>query len=197
MSSIFVRPGVIEGFSGPMASGKSSALLKRVDPLRWIAGKNFIGFKPETDNRERHCRSTENFIDWIFIPKERPEKIMEYINQSHDLVAIDEIQFFDKKIVDIVLRLQKLMKNIIFAGLESNFRGEPFGSMKELIFHANRLTKFHAICNICGEPAYYTQRMINGKPADYNSPIILIETKNNNESYEPRCFKHHEVPRKK
>jgi thymidine kinase len=191
MSNIFVRYGVIEGFCGPMASGKSSALLKRVDPLRWIPGKNFIGFKPKTDNRENHCRCAENFINWIYLPANKPEEIFKYLNQSHDLIAIEEIQFFNKKIIEVVLKLQKLMKNIIFAGLDSDFRGEPFGSMKELMFHANELTKFHAICNRCGEPAYYTQRLIDGKPAPYNSKIISIEGES---TYEPRCFKHHDVP---
>lgn len=197
MSNIFVRYGVIEGFCGPMASGKSSALLKRVDPLRWIHGKDFIGFKPGTDNRSKHCRSSENFIDWIYIPADKPEAMLDYITKNHDLVAIDEAQFFDSGIVKTVLDLQKNMKNIIFAGLDSDFRGEPFGAMKELMFHANELTKLHAICNSCGEPAYYTQRLIDGKPAPYDSPIVSIEGKGNKETYESRCFKHHIVPGKK
>lgn len=195
MTNLFVRYGVIEGICGPMASGKSSALLKRVDPLRWIPGKNFIGFKPETDEREKHCRCTENFIDWIYIPANKPEKIFEYVNRTHDLIAIDEIQFFNKKIVGVILKLQKLMKNVVFAGLDSDFRGEPFGAMKELMFHSNELTKLHAICNHCGEPAYYTQRLIDGNPAHYNSPIVSIEGKGKKESYESRCFKHHIIPR--
>lgn len=197
MSNRFVRHGVIEGFVGPMASGKSSALLKRVDPLRWIKGKDFIGFKPETDNRNKHCRCTENFINWIYIPADKPEKIFDHINQTHDLIAIDEAQFFNKKIVNVIQKLQKLMKNVIFAGLDSDFRGEPFGSMKELMFYSNELTKLHAICNECGEPAYYTQRLINKKPAPYNSPIVSIEGNKSPETYESRCFKHHIVPGKK
>ena len=197
MSNLSVRYGVIEGFVGPMASGKSSELLKRVDPLRWIPGKSYIGFKPETDERETHCRSTENFIDWISIPSHNPEKIFDYVTQAHDLVAIDESQFFEKGIVKTVLGLQKLMKNVVFAGLDSDFRGEPFGSMKELMFYSNELKKLHAICNQCGDFAYYTQRLIEGKPANYESPIVSIEGKGKKEKYEPRCFKHHEVPGKK
>lgn len=197
MSNMFVRYGVIEGFCGPMASGKSRELLKRVDPLRWIPGKSFIGFKPETDNREKHCRSSENFIDWIYVPASRPEEIFNYVNKSHDLVAIDEAQFFEKGIVKTVLNLQEKMKNVVFAGLDSDFRGEPFGSMKELMFYSNELTKLHAICNKCGEPAYYTQRLIEGKPAPYDAPTISIEGNQKKESYESRCFKHHNVPGKK
>lgn len=197
MSNMFVRYGVIEGFVGPMASGKSSHLLKRVDPLRWIPGKSYVGFKPANDSREKHCRSTENFIDWVYVPHDKPEEILNYVNKAHDLVAIDEIQFFDTGIVKTVLDLQKNMKNVVFAGLDSDFRGEPFGSMKDLMFYSNDLSKLYAICNHCGEPAYYTQRLIEGKPANYNEPTVLIEGESSKESYEARCFKHHEVPGKK
>lgn len=197
MSNMFVRYGVIEGFVGPMASGKSRELLKRIDPLRWIPGKSFIGFKPKTDNREKHCRGTENFIDWISIPADQPEEIFKYVNKSHDLIAIDEAQFFEKEIIDVVLKLQRLMKNVVFAGLDSDFRGEPFGHMKDLMFYSNELKKLHAICNKCGEPAYYTQRLIEGMPAPYNAPTISIEGKGKKETYESRCFKHHDVPGKK
>ena len=197
MANIYVRPGVIEGFIGPMASGKSDALLKRIDPLRWMNGKyNFIGFKPEIDKRKKHCRNSKNFVNWIYIPANKPEKILNYVNLSHDLIAIDEIQFFDKNIVEIVLKLQKCMKNIVFAGLDRNFRGEPFGAIKDLMFHSNELLKLHAICKKCGETAYYTQKLINGKPAKYNDPLISIEGKNKNEKYEPRCFKHHIILKK-
>jgi len=197
MSNLFVRYGVIEGFVGPMFSGKTEALLKRADPLRWIPGKNYIGFKPETDNREVHSRSSENFIDWKYLPSDNPKKLFEYVNQSHDLIVIDEIQFFDKGIVKTVLELQNQMKNIAFAGLDSDFRGKPFGAMKDLMFYANELTKLHAICPSCGDKAYYTQRLIDGFPAHYDEPIVSIEGKNKKELYEPRCFKHHEVPGKK
>jgi thymidine kinase len=191
MSNMFVKYGVIEGFCGPMFSGKTKELLSRVDPLRWINDKEFIGFKPETDNRKTHSRSIENFINWIYIPAKNPKRIFDYVNQTHDLIAIDEIQFFNKDIIKTVLELQQNMKNVVFAGLDRDFRGEPFGSMKELILYANELTKCHAICNQCGSPAYYTQRLIHNKPAKYNEPIISIEGES---TYEPRCFKHHIVP---
>ena len=193
MNNLFVKPGVIEGFSGPMASGKSRELLKRIDPLRWIQGANYIGFKPSLDNREKHCRSSENFIDWNYVSENNPSEILDYVNNGHDLVAIDEAQFFSEGIVDVVLELQKHMKNVVFAGLDFDFRGESFGSMKELTFRANELTKLYSVC-ACGEKAYYTQRLIDGVPAHYDSPIISLEGGNKKETYEPRCFKHHDVP---
>ncbi len=185
----FVRPGIIEGFAGPMMSGKTRKLLLRVDPLRWMNGKfSYIGFKPNLDNRKFNCRSFEDFIDWNYV--KNPEEILEP-SKKYDLIAIDEIQFFKKNIVDVVLELQKQNKNIIFSGLDLDFRGKPFGSMPELLTIANEFEKLHSICTRCGDPAYYTQRLINGKPADYNSPVVSIE---GDSVYTARCFRHHEVP---
>ncbi len=187
----FIRPGIIEGFAGPMMSGKTGRLLKRVDPLRWMHGKfSYIGFRPKIDNRDFRCRSSEDFIEWNYIGK--PEEII-YASRDYDLIVIDEIQFFAAGIVEVVLELQKMGKNVIFAGLDLDFKGEPFGSMPELITIANEFEKLHSICTECGNPAYYTQRLINGKPAPYNSDIISIEGES---EYEARCFKHHEVPGK-
>jgi len=195
MSNISIRPGVIEGFAGPMMSGKTRALLNRVDPLRWMHGKySYIGFKPGVDKREFNSRSIENFIEWNPIPKDKPELILE--NSNYDLIAIDEIQFFNKNIVDTVLELQKRGKNIIFSGLDMDFRRKPFGAMPELITYANEFKKFYSTCKKCGNPAYYTQRLIDGEPAPSNSKTILIEG-SGKETYEPRCFNDHIVPDKK
>jgi len=191
MGNQFVKPGVIEGFSGPMASGKSGALLRRVDPLRWVSGVSYIGFKPGVDTRGIGSRSGEDFIDWIYVSK--ASDILDYVKDSHDVVLIDEVQFFDEVIVDVVLKLQGDHKNVVFAGLDYDFRGEPFGSMKELMFRANELMKLYAVCS-CGERAYYTQRLIDGKPASFDSSIVSIEGEGLKESYEPRCFGCHEVP---
>lgn len=187
----FIRPGVIEGFAGPMMSGKTKNLLKRVDPLRWMNGKfSYIGFKPKIDTRKFNTRSSEDFIDWNYV--ENPNEILE-ISKPYDLVAIDEIQFFGKDIVYLVLKLQKEGKNVIFAGLDLDFRREPFGSMPELITIANKFKKCYSICTKCGEPTYYTQRLVNGKPAHYKLPIVSIEGES---EYTARCFKHHELPGK-
>jgi len=193
--SDFIRPGVVEGFSGPMASGKSGELLKRVDPLRWTRGVQYIGFKPKTDTRKENSRSGEDFMNWIYVSE--PEEILMYVDKCHDLVAIDEIQFFSKEIVKVILDLQRDMKNVIFAGLDRDFAGRPFGFMRDLMFCSNELTKLYGICSVCGDKAYYTQRLINGKAACSDSPIVSVEGEDSKERYEPRCFKHHEVPRKK
>ena len=129
-------------------------------------------------------------MEWIYVKD--PEEII-LLSKNYDLVAIDEIQFFKKNIVDVVLELQKQEKNIVFAGLDLDFRGEPFGPMPKLIAIANEFEKLHSVCTKCGEPAYYTQRLINGKPAHYKSPLISIEGES---EYTARCFVHHEVPGK-
>jgi thymidine kinase len=185
------KPHLIEGFVGPMFSGKTRDLLKRVDPLRYDPRNySYIGIKPEIDNRDFNCRSVEDFIDWNYV---KNSKGIYEISKDFDIIAIDEIQFFDKGIVKILLELQKEGKNVVFAGLDKDFRGECFGSMPELMGIANKLEKLHATCNKCGEPAYYTQRLINGKPAHYKTDLVSIEGESD---YEPRCFQHHEVPGK-
>ena len=184
------KPHLIEGFVGPMFSGKTRDLLKRIDPLKYDPRKySYIGIKPEIDKRNFNTRSAEDFIDWNYV--ENSKGILE-LSKEYDLIAIDEIQFFDKGIVKIILELQKEGKNIIFAGLDRDFRGEKFGSMPELMTITNKLEKLYATCNQCGEPAYYTQRLIDGEPASYKSDIILIEG-SGKETYEPRCFQHHLV----
>ncbi len=193
----FLERGVIEGFCGPMASGKTSALLKRIDPLRYIQGVDFIGFRPEIDTRDVIVRGGNNFIDWKYISEKNPYDIINYVSDKHDLVAIDEIQFFEKGIVSVILKLQKMNKNVVFAGLDSDFKGDAFGSMKELMFYANKLKKLYAVCTECGSEAYYTQRLIDGKPAPVDSEVELIDGSSSLISYEPRCFSHHYVPGKK
>jgi thymidine kinase len=187
------KPYLIEGFVGPMFSGKTRDLLKRIDPLRYDPRNySYVGIKPEIDKRDFNCRSAEDFIDWNYV---KNSKGVYELSKDFEIIAIDEIQFFDKGIVKVLLELQKEGKNIIFAGLDKDFRGDCFGPMPELMTFSNKLEKLHATCNKCGEPAYYTQRLIDGEPAHHESPIVLIEG-SGKESYEPRCFKHHEVPGK-
>ena len=116
MNNTFIRPGVIEGFSGPMASGKSGHLLKRVDPLRWIPGAEYIGFKPTVDNREKHCRSLANFIDWIYVNE--PREVLDYVKGNHDLVAIDASHLFANSTTYIGLRKDKYLRGYVYEFIE-------------------------------------------------------------------------------
>jgi len=107
-------------------------------------------------------------------------------------VAIDEAQFFDENIINVVDELAERGLRVIVAGLDLNFKGEPFGCMPVLMARAERVDKLQAICMVCGEPASRTQRLVNGKPARYDDPVIIVGAA---ELYEARCRTHHEVPR--
>lgn len=185
--------GSIEVICGSMFSGKSEELIRRVRRVQ-IARKKVEIFKPIIDNRyhtqyiysHNGSRIEANCI-------KKPGEILINIQNDIDVIAIDEAQFFEKEIIQIVQLLADNGKRIIIAGLDQDFRGEPFGPMPELLAIAKYVDKLHAICMVCGKPANRTQRMVNGKPADYNDPTILIGAK---ESYEARCRQHHQVKNK-
>ena len=124
-------------------------------------------------------------------PIERSTEIFNYIDHSIDIIAIDEVQFFDEEIITVAQQLANSGYRVILAGLDQDFRGEPFGPMPALLALAESVTKLQAVCAVCGSPASRTQRLIDGQPAAYNEPIILVGA---SEAYEPRCRHHHEVP---
>ncbi len=187
------KDGWIEVISGSMFAGKTEELIRRIKRLQY-AKKNILVFKPSIDDRysiDEIVSHSGLSIKSIFI--EKPSDILKYIDGRVDAVAIDEIQFFDKEIVEIVDFLADKGIRVIVAGLDRDFRGEPFGAMPQLLTKAEFVTKLTAICNVCGAPATRTQRLVNNKPASYNDPIVLVGA---SESYEPRCRHCHQVPNK-
>lgn len=186
------RPHTIEGFTGPMFSRKTGRLLERIDPLRFDPRNySYVAIKPGIDNRKFNSRSVEDFLDWNYL--ENSKGIYE-ISKDKNLIAIDEVSFFDEGVLDTILYLRDAGKNIIWAGLDRDFRGVGFKVIPRLMLETDILEKCNAICKSCGNPAYYTQRLINGEPAPYDSPIVSIEGES---EYEARCFIHHHVPGKK
>ena len=121
---------------------------------------------------------------------DRAQEILKKVNIDTEVVAIDEVQFFDKDIVDVCEYLADKGIRVIVAGLDKDFRGEPFGIMPELLTRAEFITKLTAVCTKCGAPATRTQRLVNGKPASFNDSIVLVGAV---EHYEPRCRHCHEV----
>ena len=119
------------------------------------------------------------------------KEILEYLNPDTEVVGIDEAQFLDDDIIKIVKILAERNLRIIVAGLDQDFRGEPFGCMPILLSLAEKVDKLQAICVVCGEPASRTQRIVNGKPAHYHDPVVIVGA---SEMYEARCRKHHDVP---
>ncbi|CDF57266.1 thymidine kinase [Thermobrachium celere] len=184
--------GYIEVIVGPMYSGKSEELIRRIKRAK-IAKQNVVVFKPVIDDRySKTCVVSHTGIKEEAICISKSEEIFNYVKDTTDVVAIDEVQFFDEKIVDVCKKLADKGKRVICAGLDMDFRGEPFGPIPKLLAIAEFVDKIHAICVVCGNPATRTQRLINGKPARYSDPIILVGA---TEAYEARCRKCHIVPK--
>lgn len=185
--------GWIEVITGPMFAGKTEELLRRVKRLEY-AKQNIVVFKPLMDNRyaENEVVShNKNRTRSVNISQSK--EIFEYVNKDTDVVAIDEIQFLDEEAVNICEYLADKGIRVIVSGLDREFRGEPFTFMPRLLAMAEYVTKLTAVCVKCGAPATRTQRIVNGKPAKYNDPIVLIGAE---ESYEARCRRCHKVYRK-
>ena len=108
------------------------------------------------------------------------------------MVGIDEGQFFEDAIINIVEDLVNQGIRVIVTGLDTDFRGEPFGPMPILMSKAEVVDKLHAICIVCGEQASRTQRLVDGEPARYDDPVVIVGA---SEMYEARCREHHQVPR--
>lgn len=187
------KEGWIEVITGPMFAGKTEELIRRIKRLEY-ANRNIIVFKPSIDNRYADgevVSHNNNRTRSISIAK--ASEMMKYINEDTDVVAIDEIQFLNEEAVDICEYLADQGKRVIVSGLDRDFRGEPFSFMPKLLSLAEYVTKLSAICVKCHTPATRTQRIINGRPANYSDPIILVGAK---DSYEARCRDCHEVPGK-
>jgi thymidine kinase len=185
-------PGRVEVICGSMFSGKTEELIRRVRRAS-IARQEVQVFKPAIDTRYSVQRVTShNGLDFEAIPASGSQDILAQLDPHTTVVAIDEAQFFDAGIVAVVEELSRRAIRVIIAGLDMDFRGEPFGSMPVLLCCADEVQKLHAICMICGEDASRTQRLVNGQPARYDDPIILVGA---SEAYEARCREHHKVPR--
>lgn len=184
--------GSIEVITGSMFSGKTDELIRRLRRAR-IARQKVQVFKPIIDDRysvEKVTSHAGNEFDAY--PISRSEEIWQKLDPEASVVAIDEAQFFDEGIVGVVQALASKGVRVIVAGLDMDFRGEPFGVMPVLMAIAERVDKLQAICMVCGEPASRTQRLVNGKPAKYSDPVVIVGA---SELYEARCRQHHEVPK--
>lgn len=186
-----LQKGWIEVITGPMFAGKSEELIRRVTTLSY-ANKKIVAFKPKIDDRYDVSKiSAHNGEKYEAFAISEAKEILEHVDSSVQVVAIDEIQFFTKDILPIVEHLAEAGCRVICAGLDMDFRGKPFGIMPLLLAEAEIVTKLEAACTVCGCGATRTQRLVNGKPANYKDPIVMVGAK---ESYEARCRKHHVVP---
>jgi thymidine kinase len=187
--------GSLEVITGPMFSGKTDELIRRLRRAR-IARQKVQVFFPALDARYAGMDfgklTSHAGAEFDAAPVRTAEEILRAVEDGTSVVAIDEAQFFDDDILAAVRRLISSGLRVIAAGLDTDFRGEPFGPMPMLMAEAERLDKLQAICMVCGEPASRTQRLINGKPAPLLSPVVVVGA---GELYEARCRAHHSVPR--
>ena len=189
------QSGWIEVICGCMFAGKTEELIRRINRITY-AKKSILVFKPKIDDRYDEgsvVSHSQKKIKSIVISN--ASEILENLPKELPYaIAVDEVQFFGEELIPVIESLANSGVRIICAGLDQDFRGEPFGIMPMILSRAEYVTKLQAICQVCGQPATRTQRIINGEPADYDDPIILVSAA---EKYEARCRHCHQVPRRK
>ena len=188
------KPGWMEVISGVMFSGKSEELIRRVRRAV-IARRKVQVFKSHLDARYAGIYTVSSHDGTIVEaePIKESREIVEHLHSDTEVVAVDEAQFLDMGIVHVANALAARGVRVILAGTDTDFRAERFGAMPELMAAAEIVDKLYAICVVCGGPATRNQRLVNGKPAPYDSPQIMVGGR---ETYEARCRHCHEVPRK-
>ena len=182
--------GRIELICGSMFSGKTEELIRRLRRAV-IARQKVQVFKPALDDRYHIERVTShNGLNFDARPVQTAQELLSLLEPETTVVAIDEVQFLEADVIDVVERLADEGRRVICAGLDTDFRGVPFGALPDLMARAEKVDKLHAICVVCGEEASRTQRLIDGQPAAYDDPIVLVGAA---EVYEARCRQCHEV----
>lgn len=178
------KKGWIEAIVGPMYAGKTEELIRETRRMEY-AHKKYVVFKPTIDDRyslSQVVSHNKRAVDAIAVNSS--VEMEQFLTPDIQAIVIDEVQFFDKAFAKYIVELAERGYRVICAGLDTDFRGEPFGIIGPILAVAESVKKLTAICTVCGAEATKTQRIINGKPAHYNDPIILVGEK---ESYEARC----------
>lgn len=181
-------PGKLEVICGSMFSGKTEELLLRLRRAEF-AKKKVVTIKHEIDNRKSYsCIVSHNGVQREAYPigscADGLQVLLKMCNEEVDVIGIDEIQFFPEEAVSVIQHIVEDGKRVVVAGLDLDFRREPFGIVPTLMAIADEVIKLRAICVVCGNDANFNQRLINGKPASYDDPIILV---GGQDCYEARC----------
>ena len=183
------RGGWLEVICGPMFSGKSEEMIRRLRRAE-IAGQRVVILKPHIDDRYdptdvvSHAGARMRAVP-VSTAAEVPERA-----HGFDVVGIDEVQFLEPVIVDHALALANRGVRVVVAGLDQDFRRLPFGPMPDLLSHAEFVDKLQAVCHRCGGPATTTQRLVDGLPAPYSGETVVVGAA---EQYEARCRDCHEA----
>ena len=189
---MFYTAGWVHVICGCMFCGKTDEMLRLLRRFS-IAGRTVVLIKPRLDTRTEDRTVVSRSGAQLTAVAVDDSRQIEALVGDADIVAIEEGQFFDDGLPEVVERLAELGKQVVVTGLDRDFRGIPFGAMPRLLALADQVTKLTAICMVCGEPATRTQRLINGEPAGADSPLIVIGGMGD-ETYEARCRLHHVVP---
>ena len=186
------RTGALIAITGSMFSGKTEELIRRVRRALY-ARRSVQVFKHAIDTRSGRTEiRSHNGVLHEAIAVSTSEELLEKVEETTDVVAIEEAQFFDEGIVEACRSLADAGYEVAATGLDMDFRGEPFGPMPRLLAVADEVVKLRAICARCGRDASRSQRLIDGRPAPVSAPVILVGAE---ESYEARCRHCHEVPK--
>jgi thymidine kinase len=185
------RTGSLIVITGSMFSGKTEEVIRRVRRALY-AHRSAQVFKHTIDTRSENTEiRSHNGVPYEARAVSTSEELLGKVEEATDVVAIEEVQFFDEGIITVCRRLADAGNEVIAAGLDMDFRGEPFGPMPRLLAEADEVVKLRAICARCGREASRSQRLIDGRPAPVSAPTILIGAE---ESYQARCRHCHEVP---
>lgn len=199
MNHPHINPGTFEIYCGPVKSGKTREILNRVDKIKYIENCNYVFIKPKIDTRNDTVISRFGNLSFecIFVDENNPSEILNEIDENIDILLIDEIQFFSEDIIPTIKKLLQLNIHIIASGLDTDFRGELFGKIPELMTIATQIHKLTGICDYegCSKQSLRSQRLVNGKPAHISEPLNSIDGVES--IYESRCLNHHIVPGKK
>ncbi len=184
--------GILEVITGSMFSGKSEELIRRLRRAEY-AGQKIVVFSPSIDDRYGkdgiYSHGKDSFSAYSVGSVSQMEEIMDKNNDAH-VIGIDEVQFLGEEVTAFCKKYVEYGKRLIVAGLDMSFRAEPYHPLPELMGIADRVDKFNAICTVCGKPAYASQRLIDGEPAYYDDPLVMVGA---SENYEARCRRHHIV----
>jgi thymidine kinase len=184
--------------AGCMSSGKTDELLRLLRRAEY-ARRRILLVRPDVDDRTSpeyaESRSKARYPS-VLVARNEPVRILELARERDaDMIGIEEAQFFDERIVDVVATLRASGRHVIVTGLNVDFAGRPFGEMPTLLALADEISTLTAICVVCGEVATRTQRLVGGRPAAIDDPLVVIGGFDPAavETYEARCIRHHEI----
>jgi thymidine kinase len=183
-SNMQTTPGVLEVITGPMFSGKSEELIRRLKRAR-IARQRVACFKPDIDLRYHrtsiasHSSQTHEAATIANVEDLREQLFLQLA--EIEVIGIDEVQFLSPEVIPLALELVSLGKRVLMAGLDTTFNNEPFGPVPALMALADKVTKLSAVCMVCGQSAIHTQRL------GQSQELVVVGAAG---LYEARCRTH-------